>query len=556
MEVPKVLIEKLEGQTNWIDRKCQITIQLRAHNAWDAVIGTLETPNEPAETADEAAKVAYKNLLQSVNKIEYTAQNLIVCSLSTQVRQLINMCSSSKEMWDKLLSIFEQRTEQRQDRLFNKFFGIKEKDPLESVAKHMAKLEKFWVELQDETWKEDKVKLPESLFMNRVLNALPKEYFEFLNAWESVAKQQRTIQLLRERLCTVEMRLQEREENSDLSSKTAFVASKNFREQCLSKPSISNKNDNKKKRFSLKCYRCGLRGHLKRDCMEEAKQKSDASSTQGQELYAKKILRKFNMYDSNPVGTPIEKCQINEGFEDEEEISPNIPFRSAVGSLMYLSVATRPDITFAVHFVSQAVSKPRYHHWEIVERILKYIRGTLDYGIVYEPGECSLQAFSDSNYAGDLSTRKSTSGFICKMNQGAITWFSQKQRSVSLSTMEAEYIAGSEAAKEISWLCHLIQKVCTCKISTPVLWIDNASAVKLVHNPEFHKRSKHIDVRYHFIREKVEEGIFKVKHIAGENQIADILTKPLCRLRFEILRDLLGVFKYQSHFSSRGSVEM
>ncbi|KAG5873030.1 hypothetical protein JTB14_032728 [Gonioctena quinquepunctata] len=138
MEVPKVLIEKLEGQTNWIDWKFQITIHLRAHNAWDAVIGTLETPNEPAETADEAAKAAYKNVFQSVNKIEYTAQNLIVCSLSTQVRQLINMCSSSKEMWDKLLSIFEQRTEQRQDRLFNKFFGIEEKDVLESVAKHMA----------------------------------------------------------------------------------------------------------------------------------------------------------------------------------------------------------------------------------------------------------------------------------------------------------------------------------------------------------------------------------------------------------------------------------
>ncbi|KAG5861416.1 hypothetical protein JTB14_004283 [Gonioctena quinquepunctata] len=100
----------------------------------------------------------------------------------------------------------------------------------------MAKLEKFWVELQDETWKEVKVKLSESLFMNRVLNTLPKEYFEFLNAWESVAKQQRTIQLLRERLCTVEMRLQEREENSDLSNKTAFLASKNFREQCLPKP--------------------------------------------------------------------------------------------------------------------------------------------------------------------------------------------------------------------------------------------------------------------------------------------------------------------------------
>ncbi|KAG5870530.1 hypothetical protein JTB14_033326 [Gonioctena quinquepunctata] len=94
------------------------------------------------------------------------------------------------------------------------------------------------------------------------------------------------------------------------------------------------------------------------------------------------------------------------------KMKENLP-RYSFGSLMYLTVATRPDITFAEHFVSQAVSKPRYHHWEIVERILKYIRGTLDYGIVYEPGECFLQAFSDSNYAGDLSTRESTSGFIC-----------------------------------------------------------------------------------------------------------------------------------------------
>ncbi|KAG5895293.1 hypothetical protein JTB14_029126 [Gonioctena quinquepunctata] len=108
--------------------------------------------------------------------------------------------------------------------------------------------------------------------MNRVLNTSPKEYFEFPNGCESVAKQQRTIQLLRERLCTVEMRLHERKGDSDLSGKTAFVASKNFREQSLSKPPISNKNDNEKM-FLRKCYRCGFRDHLKRNCMEESKQK-------------------------------------------------------------------------------------------------------------------------------------------------------------------------------------------------------------------------------------------------------------------------------------------
>nr|XP_023027088.1 uncharacterized protein LOC111515080 [Leptinotarsa decemlineata] len=188
MEIPKVLIDKLEGQSNRLDWKFQIEIQLHAYNAWHAVLGTDESPVKPAETTGKDVTETYKSLMQSANKIDYTAQNPIVSSLSSQVRQLINMCYSSKEMWDKLLSTFEQRTEQRQDILFNKFFGIRDKDPLESIAKHMAKLEKFWIELQDDTWKEDKVKLPESLFINRVLNTLPQDYFEFLNAWESVPK--------------------------------------------------------------------------------------------------------------------------------------------------------------------------------------------------------------------------------------------------------------------------------------------------------------------------------------------------------------------------------
>ncbi|KAG5883623.1 hypothetical protein JTB14_029568 [Gonioctena quinquepunctata] len=194
---------------------------------------------------------------------------------------------------------------------------------------------------------------------------------------------------------------------------------------------------------------------------------------------------------------------------------------------MYLSVATRPDITFVVHFAAQAVSKPRYHHWEIVKRILKYLRGTLGYGIVYEPGEFSLQAFSDSNYADDLSARKSTSRFICKMNQGAITWFSQNQRYVSLSTMEAEYIAGSEAAKEISWLCRLIQKVGP--------------------HPEFHKCSKHIDVCYQSITEKalglqcwqlaIVENRLAIRNTVGTRGTVDPTREEALQVDLEVKSD-------------------
>ncbi|KAJ8896182.1 hypothetical protein PR048_001525 [Dryococelus australis] len=107
------------------------------------------------------------------------------------------MCKSAKEMWDKLHSVYEQRTEQRQDQLFNEFFSIREKDPRDSEAKHIAKLEKLWVKLQDETWKEDKAKLPDSLFLNRLLNTMPQKYFEFMNAWESVPKEQSNLALLR-----------------------------------------------------------------------------------------------------------------------------------------------------------------------------------------------------------------------------------------------------------------------------------------------------------------------------------------------------------------------
>ncbi|XP_054277277.1 uncharacterized protein LOC128996161 [Macrosteles quadrilineatus] len=167
----------------------------------EAVEGKLVYPEKPGEDEDASKMDKYQKQVDVLEKKEFLAQNIIVSSVSSQVRQLINMCSTAQEMWGKLLSIFEQRTEQRQDRLFNEFFGIKEKDSLDSVVKHIAKLEKLWVELQDETWKEDKVKLPDSLFLNRVLNTLPCEYSEFINAWESVPKDLRTLSLLRERDC-------------------------------------------------------------------------------------------------------------------------------------------------------------------------------------------------------------------------------------------------------------------------------------------------------------------------------------------------------------------
>lgn len=129
---------------------------------------------------------------------------------------------------------------------------------------------------------------------------------------------------------------------------------------------------------------------------------------------------------------------------------------------------------------------------------------------------------------------------VCKYSGGAITWLSRKQRSVVLSTTEAEYVAASEGVKEIMWLKQLLDEVTQLK-SVPCLYIDNASAIKLVKNPEFHKRSKHIEIRYHFVREKFNNGEIVVEHVDGENQTADIMTKPLVRVRFNKIKDMLGV---------------
>jgi len=266
---------------------------------------------------------------------------------------------------------------------------------------------------------------------------------------------------------------------------------------------------------------------------------NDGSISVSQENYALKVLQKFNMFECNKVTTPMDKvtaCESNGCIEDK------VPFREAVGSLMYLVIGTRPDIAFAVSTVSKVLEKPTKEDWEKVKRIFKYLKGTYQMGIVYrtanQPGV--LTTYCDADYAGDVSARRSTSGVVCQHMGGPISWLCQRQKSVALSTTEAEFVAASEAAKEIIWLSRLFGEI-THLINTPVLKVDNMSAVRLMKSPVFHKRSKHIEVRHYFVREKFNEGKLDVKHIAGQEQVADILTKPFQKTRFELLRDMLGI---------------
>jgi hypothetical protein len=263
-----------------------------------------------------------------------------------------------------------------------------------------------------------------------------------------------------------------------------------------------------------------------------------------QRAYAKKIVEQCGMTGCNAVDTPMEQnCKLLPGKPDlARDVTK---FRSVVGSLRYL-VNTRPDLAFAVGMVSRFMESPTSEHWAAVKRIIRYIAGTADFGCEYvkkPTSDLCLKGFSDNDHAGDLEKRKSTSGVLFFLNENVISWTSQKQRVVSLSSCEAEYIAAASAACQGVWLSRLISDLTGEAVRKFKLMMDSRSAIELSKNPVYHEWSKHIDTRYHCIRGCVEDGIAEVDHIGTDNQLADILTKPLGRVKFVEMRQKLGMVR-------------
>jgi hypothetical protein len=218
------------------------------------------------------------------------------------------------------------------------------------------------------------------------------------------------------------------------------------------------------------------------------------------------------------------------------------PYREAVGSLMYLALCTRPDISYAVNYASEFNDKFTKIHVTAVKRIFRYLRGTTSYGLMYEStGDINLTGYSDADYAGDKLTRKSRTGTLLQIGNSTISWCSQKQSIVAQSTTEAEYVAASQSIKDLLWLNLLKNELLNEIGDVPRLMVDNQSAIKLIKNSQFHKRSKHIDIKYHFIRDHYEKGHFIVGYVNSKDQKADVLTKGLAKDGFEFQRKLLGV---------------
>jgi hypothetical protein len=209
--------------------------------------------------------------------------------------------------------------------------------------------------------------------------------------------------------------------------------------------------------------------------------------------------------------------------------------------LRYLT-CTRPDILYGVGLVSRYMESPTTTHFKEAKRILRYVKGTIDFSLLYpSSNEFKLVGYSDSDWGGDVDDRKSTTWFVFYLGSSAFTLSSKKQPIVTLSTCEAEYVAATSSVCHAIWLRKLLKELHMPQKDATEIFVDNKSAITLTKNPVFHDRSKHIDTRYHFIRECIVKKEVQLKFVKTHDQVADIFTKPLNNEIFSKLRALLGV---------------
>ncbi|CAM8981006.1 unnamed protein product [Rhodiola kirilowii] len=268
-----------------------------------------------------------------------------------------------------------------------------------------------------------------------------------------------------------------------------------------------------------------------------------------QAKYIDKVLEKFSMHDSKPAMIPLgghlvlskEDCPKDE--TDRKKMS-SIPYDVAVGSVMYCMLCTRPDLAFGISVLSRFMSNPGESHWNAMKFLLKYLNHTKNLGLVYSAygNKPDLIGYVDSDYASNRDTRKSTTGLFFTWHGNCVSWKSQLQYVVALSSTEAEYIAATEAAKEAIWLKGLLSEIEQCSY-VPLIYSDSMSALHLCRDPVYHERSKHIDVRLHFIRDIIDKGVIRIEKILGDENPADFGTKVVPYVKFELCRKALHMGK-------------
>ena len=282
-------------------------------------------------------------------------------------------------------------------------------------------------------------------------------------------------------------------------------------------------------------------GHIKYFLGIQIKQDKNGDYFINQESYIDKIIEESKLSDAKPSKFPLDtgyyKLQNSDPLPDNEE------YRKLIGMLLYLSTNSRPDISSSVSILSQKVSKPSRLDLNEVKRVIRYLSSTkkLSLRLSNQNSVSDLIMYSDANWAEDRVDRKSNSGYIVFAFGGTISWACRKQVCVSLSSTEAEYVALSEATQELIWLQRLSQDF-SINIQYPVqILADNQSAIKMIDNHKFSNSTKHIETRYHFIKDIKEQGSINIKYVPAEDNIADMLTKALGGIKIKDLRTRAGL---------------
>ncbi|KAK6148007.1 hypothetical protein DH2020_018919 [Rehmannia glutinosa] len=257
-----------------------------------------------------------------------------------------------------------------------------------------------------------------------------------------------------------------------------------------------------------------------------------------QSKYTKELLKKFDIEEGRTVSTPM-ATNVKIDKDEKGKSVDESKYRGMIGSLLYLT-ASRPDILHVVCLCARFQSNPKESHMSAVKRIFRYLKGTIQYGLFYPKNEnFSLKGYSDSDYAGNIDDRKSTSGSCQFLGDCLVSWFSKKQNCVSLST-PAEYISAAFCCTQLLWMKQTLADY-KCSFESVPIFCDNISAINIAQNPVHHNRTKHIEIRHHFLRDCVSKRKIEISFVPSQDQLADIFTKPLSSETFASIRARLGI---------------
>ena len=262
-----------------------------------------------------------------------------------------------------------------------------------------------------------------------------------------------------------------------------------------------------------------------------------------QSKYIKEMLKKFGMEDCKPISTPMTTgCKLSND-DQSKEVDQKL-YKSMIGSLLYVT-ASRPDVMHAIGLVARFQANPKETHVLAIKRIFRYLKGTIEFGLWYPKGnEFTLVAYTDANWEGNIDDRKSTSGATLYLGNCLVAWSSKKQSSVSLSTTEAEYIAAATCCTQVIWMRQTLEDI-QVKYDDPIpTFCDNTSQINISKNLVMHSKTKHIPIKFHFLREHVIENNIKLEYVETKEKIADIFKKPLPRETFEYLTQKPGVIPF------------